>query len=90
MIALEPNELANRFGLAFAVEADDLDEYQIAAVKGELGHRLHLVRYRGNPVPGTIVYVDVDLDPESVEREIIATFDLADADISWRSSREKS
>ena len=59
--------LADRYGLTFEEEIDDLDHYRLAAIQLSNGQQAWLTRYEGDPGPGTVVHVDSDADVEVVQ-----------------------
>jgi len=58
VIARTPQELKDLFGLSFARELDDLDEYELAAIHDPDIGQFWLFRHRQSPDPDTEVRVD--------------------------------
>ncbi len=83
VLALEPDALAERYGLAFAVDVDDLDRYRLAAVELDDGQQVWLLRHVGDPNPGTVVRVDARADVEAMRHALVRAFGLSPADIIW-------
>jgi hypothetical protein len=84
MLRFEPNELAQSHGLTFERGTDDFDAYQLAAVKLADGSQAWLMRYQGNPVPGTVVYAGSAVDPTEAQRLVGDALGLEISDLSWR------
>ncbi len=62
-LPFSPEELTERYGLTFEDDADDLDDYKLAAI--ELPDRSHawFIKYRGDDAGGTLVRIDADANP---------------------------
>jgi hypothetical protein len=75
--------LAEKFGLVFTEDHDDLDDLDIAVVQSPAFGTAGLIRYKNAPFDGTVVYVDVDSDLETMRDAVLAEFGLALADIEW-------
>ena len=56
--------LADRYGLTFEEEIDDLDHYRLAAIQLSNGQQAWLTRYESDPGPGTVVHIDRNADVE--------------------------
>lgn len=82
-VALDPADLADRYGLSFEEELDDLDRYQRAAVALPDGSQAWLIKYRGEAGTGTTVYVDAAADPGETKRLLLRMLALAEKDLSW-------
>ncbi len=83
MLALEPDELAARYGLAFEEGYDTLDYFERAAIALADGSQVWLMRHRGNPVAGTIIYADAAADPSRVRGLLAHALGLDEADFLW-------
>ena len=83
MLTLEPAELQVRYGLTFEDGYDNLDYYKRAAIELADGCQAWFMRHRGNPVPGTIVYVDANVDPALARGLVLQSLGLTEADFSW-------
>lgn len=76
-LALEPHELAGRYGISFvAWEADGLGPCEGAAIRLSSGRHLLLTRYALQPGPGTHVEADWADDPAEALRELLAALGL--------------
>lgn len=83
MLRFAPKELAQRYGLSFNEDYDDLGWYTLAAIVLPDGSQAWLLRHRGNPVPGTVVYVDADADLIQATTQLKQVLALTDDDITW-------
>lgn len=79
----KPGELAARYRLVFEEDADDLDTYQLAAIELADASQVWLMRHRGNPTPGTVVYADAHADAERTRRLLADAFGLRKGDFRW-------
>ena len=69
-IAVLPFDIAalvEWFGLTFHEGVDDLDRYQVAAITLGDGQQAWLIRYEGDPGPGTVALVDSGADVEDAQ-----------------------
>ena len=83
VLAGEPQELSARFGLSFEEGQDDFDAFQLAAIALADGSHAWLLRYQGDPNPGTIVYVDTGADFAQAKALLTQALDLAKEDVLW-------
>ena len=79
----EPRQLAARYGLSFEEGEDDFDAFHLAAIALADGSQAWLLKYRGDPNPGTVVYVDVAADFAHAKALLDQALELADEDILW-------
>ncbi len=83
MLTGEPRELAARYGLSFEEGEDDFDAFQLAAIALADGSQAWLLKYRGEPTPGTVVYVDAGADFAQAKALLAQALELTDEDILW-------
>jgi hypothetical protein len=83
VLAFEPSALAERYGLSFEEELDDLDQLRLAAIALPDGSQAWLYKHRSDPNPGTLVRVDSDADPATVSSLLRQTLELDDSDFLW-------
>src|SRR5690349_11893564 len=79
---VSPEELAEKFGLVFVDDEDDLGPLKVAAVRASFGIA-GLIRYRDAPFEGTTVYVDSASVLDSTREAVVSEFGLASSDIGW-------
>jgi hypothetical protein len=79
---LSPDELAEKHGLVFGDDEDDLGPLKLAVVKGSFGIA-GLIRYRDAPFEGTTVYVESASVLDSTREAVVSEFGLASSDIGW-------
>ena len=84
---LRPEELAEKFGLVFEDDLDDLSFVKIAVVRGSFGIA-GLIARDPAPFEGTIVYVDHDADLDSARAAVMSEFGLTGSDIEWMATDE--
>jgi septum formation protein len=85
-LALEPVELAARYGISFITwEADGLGPCEGAAIRLPPGRHLLFTRYELQPGPGTHVETDWADDPAEARRELLAALELDDSACLWMS-----
>ncbi|MEV6241614.1 hypothetical protein [Lentzea sp. NPDC051838] len=82
VMLFSPEELAEKFGLVFDDDEDDLGPLKLAVVRASFGVA-GLIRYVDAPFDGTTVYVDRDADLESTHRAVVSELGLESSDISW-------
>ncbi|GHH62990.1 hypothetical protein [Lentzea cavernae] len=82
VMLFSPEELAERFGLAFVDDADDLGPLKLAVVQGSFGIA-GLIRYADSPFAGTTVFVEDAADLELSHRTVVSEFGLTSSDIGW-------
>lgn len=82
-LRFSPEELATRFGLTFEEDYDDLDWFDLAAIALPDRSQAWLMRHRGNPEPGTTVYVDASAHPARTKELVQQVLGLADEDFCW-------
>lgn len=82
VLSLEPDALEERYGFIFQETHDDLDYYALAAID-VAGEQLWLIRYRGAPQPGTVIYADAAADAGVKRDELLAILELSSADLTW-------
>jgi hypothetical protein len=83
-----PSELAAELGITFEESTDDLDHYEIAALRLHDGPPFGLMRYRGHPPDEVRLLLahdpnNIDRTHEALER-ILAVLALPDQAIAWR------
>ena len=85
LVAQEPEDFSREWGIEFQESFDDLDRLKIAVLDLVSGTMVVLRRYRGAPLGGTDVCVAFDAMTRSQEinKEVMDTFGLCDADILW-------
>jgi hypothetical protein len=83
MLFLEPDALAARYGFRFEEGYDELDYFERAAIELAEGTQAWLMRHRGNPVPGTIVFVDAAADPAGARALLQQALGLTEVDFRW-------
>jgi hypothetical protein len=83
LLAAEPDELVQRYGLRFTEGVDDLDEFREAALRLRSGRPVLLVRYRHQPGPGTTVSIDQADHPAQAIRELRDAFRLDEREFVW-------
>ena len=83
MIAADPADLENRWGLRFDDSFDNLDYVMVAVVQLQAGPRLTLLLHRGSPVPG-IELCAVDASPASYDAAQMLLTMLSSREIIWR------
>src|SRR5437588_12047450 len=89
MIAADPADLENRWGLRFDDSFDNLDYVKVAVVQLQAGPRLTLLLHRGSPVPGIEVCA-VDASPASYDAaQTLATM-LSPHGKNWQRPPEES
>ena len=83
VLAAEPATLAERHGLRFFTAIDDLDRVEYATVHLGGSVQAWLLKHQGDPNPGTVVRVDVGLDPVATRRGLEDALGLEDGDVLW-------
>lgn len=83
MLRFAPEELAQRYGLRFAEDYDDLGWFKLAAIALPDGSQAWLLRHRGNPAPGTVIYVDANADLRRAKTQLKQVLGLTDDDLVW-------
>lgn len=82
-LALDPAALTARYGPVFEDSWDNLDYVQRAAIELADGSQAWLMRHRGDPAPGTVVYVDAEVDFGRARAFVLQALDLTSAAFSW-------
>lgn len=82
-LALDPAELTARYGLVFEEDWDNLDYLQRAAIELADGTPAWLMRHRGDPHPGTVVYVDAAAHFGKARNLVLQSLNLTPAAFSW-------
>ena len=85
VLALEPDELAARYGLTYDEAVDDLDRVQLAAIGLADGSQLWLSKHLEDPNPGMVVRIDVADDPVSARAQLLAALGLDERALLWTS-----
>lgn len=75
--------LVERFGLTFREGLDDLDRYQLAAIALGDGQQAWLIRYEGDPSPGTVALVDRGADVEDAQSLLAEALGLTRDAFLW-------
>lgn len=83
VLAAEPDELTARYGMTFEEGADDLDYSRLAALVLADGSQIWLMRHRGNPEPGTVVYADATADANEARRLLAHSLGMYERDFTW-------
>jgi septum formation protein len=84
-LALEPVELAGRYGISFPWEAEALGPCEGAGIRLPSGRHLLLMRCALQPEPGTHVEADWADDPAEARRELLAALELDESACTWTS-----
>jgi hypothetical protein len=86
MISLEPTDINRRCGIVFDISVDSLDQFEgaVAFVDGRI---FALLRYRGNPTPGTGIVVEegtfkIDLGVDQM-KPILDALGASPNDVIW-------
>lgn len=82
-LRFSPEELAGRYGLAFEVGHDDLDEFKLAAIALPDGSQAWLERHCGDPDAATLAHVDASADLRMAMKDLQQVLELADDDFVW-------
>ena len=82
-IRFSPEELAERYGLTFTTGDDDLDRYQLAAIRLPDASQAWFIKHRGDQFPGTLVRVDADADLPRSKALLTQTLGLTERDFAW-------
>jgi hypothetical protein len=86
MLRLEPADLTSRSGVLFEASYDNLDDFMGAVCHSE-GLTFALMRYKNNPVPGTvIVFCEAVFDPKNGIDQltpVLRTLGVAPEDVIW-------
>jgi septum formation protein len=86
MLALEPVQLAGRYGISFITwEADGLGPCEGAGVRLPSGRHLLLTRHEHQPEPGTFVEADWADDAREACRELLDALGLDERACTWMS-----
>lgn len=89
VISLEPDMLADRYGLTF--EADEHDGSTAAMLVSGHGQQYMLLRHFDAPEPGTEVLAsERSTQPERDLEELLDALDLRPDQVTWRLSREEA
>ena len=83
VLRFSPDELSTRYGLAFEMRHDDLDEFQFAAIALQDGSQAWLERHCGDPVANTLAHVDAGANLRLAKRDLQQVLDLTDDDFVW-------
>jgi hypothetical protein len=86
ILALEPAELSERFGLAFQDGIDDLGRYRLAAIALANGSQAWMLKHDDDPNPGTEVMVDADADPDEAQSHFLNALGLDRSVLLWAAS----
>jgi hypothetical protein len=87
VLALEPAELANRYGLRFRV--DEHDGSTAAMLETSPGHQYMLLRHFDAPGPGTEVLAsERSNDPQRDLSELLRALKLDPQLVTWKLERE--
>jgi hypothetical protein len=88
VLALEPKELAARYGLTFRKGLDDLGAYRLVAVELSNGVQAWISNHDGDPNPGSVVYVDAGLDIAKAQTQLVNLLGISRDDLLWAAPRE--
>ncbi len=82
-LPFSPEELTERYGLTFDDDADDLDDYKLAAIELPDHSQAWFIKYRGDDEGGTLVRVDAGADPTKAIGLLERTMGFHIADFLW-------
>lgn len=82
-LRFSPDELANRYGLEFERDLDDLEYYKLAAIRLPDGSQAWLERHDGDPVSNTLAHVDASANLRLAKEGLKRALDLTDEDFVW-------
>jgi hypothetical protein len=89
IIALEPGDLTERYGLRFHV--DERDGSTAALVRTGAGHQYMLLRHFDAPGPGTEVLAsELSNDPDRDLRELLQALELSPQIVTWKLGRHEA
>jgi hypothetical protein len=89
VLALEPAELAKRYGLRFCV--DERDGSTAAMLETRPGHEYMLLRHFDAPGPGTEVLAsELSNDPQRDLGELLRALELDPQLVTWKLDREQA
>jgi len=83
VLPIDAATLSDRYGLAFVADIDDLDRYHLAAIALSDGQQAWLIRYEGDPGPGTVVLVDGAADIEAAQSALAKALGLERDAFLW-------
>lgn len=82
-LPFSPAELTKRYGLKLEDGADYLDTYKIAAIELPDHSQAWFIKYQGDDDGGTLVRVDVGLDPTKTMMLLEHVMRLRESDFPW-------
>lgn len=89
VISLEPDALAEHYGLTF--QADEQDGSTAAMLVTGDGQQYMLLRHFDDPEPGTEVLAsDTSTEPERDLEGLLEALDIQPDQVTWRLSREEA
>jgi hypothetical protein len=83
LLALEPNDFTDRFGVQFVDDYDNLDFYKEAMIRLPSGRLVSLVRYLRSPSPGTEIKASADDDAAAARAELLDALRLRPDVLTW-------
>lgn len=87
VLALSPDELAERYGLTF--QLDERDGSAAAMLRTDHGDQYMLLHHVDAPYPGTEVHAsDQSTEPEQDLEGLLKALDLRSDSVTWKLSRE--
>jgi hypothetical protein len=83
VFAVAPDVVTVRTGLAFEAGVDDLDYFRAVALDLGSGRRVLLTWYERSPVPGLVLEIDGDDDPEAARAETMEALGVTPEEVQW-------
>lgn len=83
LLALEPDELSQRFALAFSDTYDSLDYIKLSLLELPSEARVALIKRTRAPESGTLVAVGSHVDRHAVFDEFVSLLELERDDLKW-------
>jgi hypothetical protein len=84
ILALEPPELAARFGLGFGTGFDDVDYSRFTNYELGDGSHVLLLKHLRAPIAGTEIWADRKADWPATIAALLAKLNLTEQDLLWR------
>ena len=84
ILALEPPELAARYGLGFGTGFDDVDYSRFTNFELGDGSHVLLLKHLRAPIAGTEIWADSKADWPATIAALLAKLDLTEQDLLWR------
>ena len=83
ILALDPDTIAERYGLVYDEQDDDLGRYRLAAIALADGEQAWLVKHEIDANPGTCVYVDARTDVTAALQRLLEVLAITRAELVW-------